>query len=372
MLAADAPDELPEALADAPVVLTDGLRARERSFARIHDGSSAALVAGDVRRTGNPVRDYRLDSDDRWSTTARLVGAASLSASSSASDADSFGAIRRGSSPWAALDGSTESAWRSGAGRSGTAWWRLELDSPRSPSTVRLVGGPDATDEQELVVRTEGSTSEPVAVGPGESRTVPLEGGPTSYVEVRALEADRQLSLAEVRIPGVQVRRPLVLPLLPEAWGAPDAVVLRADKDRRAGCVEVGDAEQERSEVRCVQRRVVEPEEATGLDRVVRLAGPADFSEVSLRVRPRASDELSRAGAAGARPLGAGQQQRRAGPPGLGAGGPRRRPRHHLDRRPAPTPRPPCGSRGWAPSGSARCACAPTPTRPPPSRPGCG
>ncbi|MDO3395019.1 alpha-(1-_3)-arabinofuranosyltransferase family protein [Nocardioides sp. SOB44] len=293
VLAADAPDELPEALDDAPVVLTDGLRARERSFARIHDGSSAALVAGDVRRTGNPVRDYRLDSDDRWSTTARLVGAASLSASSSASDADSFGTIRRGSSPWAALDGSTASAWRSGAGRSGTAWWRLELDSPRSPSTVRLVGGPDATDEQELVVRTEGSTSEPVAVGPGESRTVPLEGGPTSYVEVRALEADRQLSLAEVRIPGVQVRRPLVLPLLPEAWGAPDAVVLRADKDRRAGCVEVGDAEQERSEVRCVQRRVVEPEEATGLDRVVRLAGPADFSEVSLRVRPRASDELS-------------------------------------------------------------------------------
>ncbi len=294
VLAADAPDELPEQLADAPVVLSDGMRARERSFARIHDGSSAALVDGDVRRTGNPVRDYLLDTGDRWSTTARLVGAVSLSASSSASDADSLGSIRRGSSPWAALDGAEESAWRSGAGRSGTAWWRLELETRVDPSTVRLVGGPDATDDQELQVRTAAGTSEPVEVGPGESRTVPLERGPTSYVEVRSLEADRVLSLAEVRIPGVQVRRPLVLPLLPEAWGAPDAVVLRADTDHRAGCVEVGDVEQERSEVRCVQRRVVEPEEATGLDRVVRLAGPADFSEVALRVRPQAGDDLSR------------------------------------------------------------------------------
>ncbi|GHJ60491.1 hypothetical protein NOK12_30090 [Nocardioides sp. OK12] len=293
VLAADAPDELPEQLAEAPVVLTDGLRARERSFARIHDASSAALVEGDVRRTGNPVRDYLLDSDDQWSTTARLVGASSLSASSSASDADSLGRIRRGSSPWAALDGSPGSAWRSGAGRGGT-WWRLGLDRPVSPSSVRLVGGPDAAEEQEVVVVTGEATSEPVVLGPGESRTVPLTGGPTSYVELRPLVADQPLSIAEVRVPGVQVRRPLVLPLLPEEWGPPDAVVLRADKDRRTGCVEVGDAEEERPEVRCVPRRVVEPEEATGLDRVVRLAGPADFSEVSLRVRPRASDELSR------------------------------------------------------------------------------
>lgn len=294
VLAADVPTELPEQLDDVPVVLTDGLRVRERSFARIHDGSSAALVEGDVRRTGNPVRDYLLDEGDRWSTTARLVGAASLSASSSASDADSLGSIRRGSSPWAALDGAEESAWRSGPGRAGTAWWRLDLETPVDPSTVRLVGGPDAADDQEVQVRTGAGTSDPVEVGPGESRTVPLEGGPTSYVEVRSLEADRALSLAEVRIPGVQVRRPLVLPLLPEAWGAPDAVVLRADKDHRNGCVELGDVEQERNEVRCVQRRVVEPEEADGLDRVVRLAAPADFSEVALRVRPRAGDALSR------------------------------------------------------------------------------
>ena len=134
----------------------------------------ATLVEGDVRRAGNPVRDYLLDEGDRWSTTARLVGAASLSASSSASDADSLGSIRRGSSPWAALDGAEESAWRSGPGRAGTAWWRLDLETPVDPSTVRLVGGPDAADDQEVQVRTGAGTSDPVEVGPGESRTVPV------------------------------------------------------------------------------------------------------------------------------------------------------------------------------------------------------
>ncbi|ANH40067.1 Alpha-(1-_3)-arabinofuranosyltransferase [Nocardioides dokdonensis FR1436] len=292
VLAADAPVELPAQLASAPVVLTDGLRARERSFARIHDGSSAVLVEGDVRRTGNPVRDYLIDTEDRWSTTARLVGARSLSASSSASDADSLGFLERGASPWAALDGANDSAWVSRPGFTGTAWWRLDLDTPVAPSTVRLVGGPTAAADQRLVVRTDAGTSQPVAVGPGESRTVPLDVAGTSFVEVRSLDADRDISIAEVRIPGVQVRRPLVLPLLPEAWGPPDAVVLRADKDRRTGCVEVEDLAAERTEVRCVARRVVQAEEPTGLDRVVRLAGPADFSELSVRVRPRASNAL--------------------------------------------------------------------------------
>ena len=33
----------------------------------------------------------------------------------------------------------------------------------------------------------------------------------------------------------------LVTPSLPDGWGAPDAVVLRADLDARTGCVEIDD-----------------------------------------------------------------------------------------------------------------------------------
>ena len=98
-LAADlTTDEAASAL-DAPWVLTDGLRARERFFPRIHDGYSAVITPGDVRGSGNPVRDYSIDQDDRWSTTAELVGADSLSASSSESDSTAEGGSERGSSP---------------------------------------------------------------------------------------------------------------------------------------------------------------------------------------------------------------------------------------------------------------------------------
>ena len=45
----------------SPVVLTDGLRAVERNFGRVHDGASATSEPGEARRLGNPTRDYVTD-----------------------------------------------------------------------------------------------------------------------------------------------------------------------------------------------------------------------------------------------------------------------------------------------------------------------
>ena len=90
VLAADVPGGDPDgtldgALDGSSVVLTDGLRERERNFARIHDGASAALTPGDERRTGNPVRDYLSPELERWQSRVELEGARAVSASSSAS-----------------------------------------------------------------------------------------------------------------------------------------------------------------------------------------------------------------------------------------------------------------------------------------------
>jgi arabinofuranan 3-O-arabinosyltransferase len=272
--------------AGAPLVLTDGLRARERFFGRIHDGTSAVLTPGDVRRSGNPTRDYTLDQGDRWSTTARLGGVRSLSASSSRSDAGALGGAVPGDLPFAALDGSDDTAWVSGRGQDEPAWWRVGLEGATEVGTVHLVGGADAPDAQEVRVRTAHGVSRPTPLGPGEDRTVSVPAGSTTWLRVEDASGGRpQLSLAEVSVPGVRATRSLVLPRLPKGSPTPDAVVLRAARDARTGCVQVG------SDVRCVPGRDRASEEASGMRRVVRLPGSATY-EPALSVVPRPGEAL--------------------------------------------------------------------------------
>lgn len=292
VLGVDVPDEdLAGSFEDARVVLSDGLRARERAFARIHDATSPVLTGDEPRRTGNPARDYLLDTDDRWSTTARYVGAADVSASSSASDAGAFGGSRRGEQPYAALDGSPDTSWTAGAAGSGRASWRLDLDEPlRLPRQVTLVGGDRAAEEQVVRLVWAGGRSEELALGPGESVEVDVlrqdEEVRWLQVEDASPAGEQDISLAEVEVPGVEVERWLDLPRLPEGWGAPDAVVLRADRDARDGCAEVGLA------VRCAATLEVPDEEATAVRRTFGLPEQADYG-MAVTVRPRGGDALT-------------------------------------------------------------------------------
>lgn len=274
---------------EAPVVLTDGLRARERGFARLHDGASAALTPGDVRRTGNPARDYLPADAGRWSTTVRLEGARAVSASSSASDATAVGGTRRGALPYAAVDGDPATAWETAPLSSSSAWWRLDLEQPLAGGTVRLEGGPGATDDQLVRVRTEAGVGEEVRLGPGDVRETALPAGETTWVQVEDASgvAGRALSLAEVALPGVDVRRRLVLPTLPESWGDPAAVVLRRDRDARRGCVVVD------GDVRCVAGRDRDDEEAAGLSRAFTLDAASAW-DTRLSLVPRGGPELDR------------------------------------------------------------------------------
>lgn len=305
VLGTDLPEDLGSGDAEdlrsalGPLVLTDGLRLREHAFARIHDADSPVLEPGAPRRNGNPTPDYQLDGtegDDRWRTAARLEGVTSVDASSSDAWTSSLGPVRRAAQPWSALDGDPRTAFRTGPFASGTQWWEVTFEEPRVLDRVTLTGGDEALEDQRVRVVTDEGATEELALGPGQSRVVLLDGATSASLRVESALPDRPLQLAEVDVPDVEPRRPWVLPPVPESWLAlwdqPDVIALRADRDARTGCVTASDLRRTREEVRCVDRRAVADEEPDGLDRVVTLPAAATYEDVTLRGRPRAGAAL--------------------------------------------------------------------------------
>ena len=276
-------DAGPRRRVGTPFIVTDGLQDRERFFGRVHDARSAVLTPGDRRRSGNPVQDYELKGQRRWSTTAQLTGARRVSASSSMADATAVGGAEPGLLPFAAVDGSRTSAWVSGAGRGEQPWWQVTFDARATLSAVTLTGGPTARDSQLVRLRTAGQVTDPFELGPGETRTVRLEPGRTGWLRVEGAPAEggRQITVAEVEAGAIDVRRSLVLPALPASWRTPDAIVLRALDDARTGCATVALA------VRCSAERARAGEEPDGMSRVVPLVGAREYApKVTVRARP--------------------------------------------------------------------------------------
>lgn len=266
-----------------PLILTDGYRDRERFFGQLHDGYSATTLPGEERHSRHPTKDFYLnEDDDRWRTTADLVGARYLVASSAMSDANGAGGARPAQSAFAAVDGDPATQWVSNLGSSERPSWEIGFERRRDVRTVELIGGVRAPTTQTLRVVTERGASEPVDLGPQERATVTLQEGSTRWLRVETVDqaADVHAALSEVDIPGVSVEKRLVLPATPEAWGTPDAVLLTAAQDARTGCVEV------EGEVRCLQGRDVRGEEDAGFHRTVPMSGDRDY-ESEIWVRPR-------------------------------------------------------------------------------------
>ena len=51
------------------------------------------------------------------------------------SDANASGTVQPGQMPYAAADRDPTTAWTSNFDTSESAWWRLDLEEPRKPST---------------------------------------------------------------------------------------------------------------------------------------------------------------------------------------------------------------------------------------------
>lgn len=292
-LLGDEPTVLAVDASDGPdgggLLLTDGLRRREATFARVHDGRSATLDASDDGRRGAPARDYVLDDQTRWETTARLLGARSVDASGSRAFADTVGPVLPETLPYAAFDGRTETAWESGLTRPDEEpWVRVTFEKPREAGPVTVVAGEGQGDDPlSIVVETEAGMSRSTSVLPGESVVIDPPAGTTSWLRVGSAPGRGPragLSLAEVSVGGLDLDRTMVLPEIPAGWGAPDHVLLSAPTARGA-CVEVDD------DVRCAPGRQRPDEDGGVIDRTVRLGAGADY-DITAQVRPVAGDAL--------------------------------------------------------------------------------
>ncbi|MGF9756671.1 alpha-(1-_3)-arabinofuranosyltransferase family protein [Microvirga sp. 0TCS3.31] len=290
VLAADAAEPGAEASARGPLLLTDGMRRREATFARVHDGRSATLEADDDGRRGAPARDYVVPDASRWETTARIIGARSVTASGSRAYADTVGPVLPETLPYAAVDGRPETQWESGPPRRGQdPWVQVTLERPAEVGQVTVIAGETGSDEDPtIVVETEAGSSQAVRAAAGEPVVVSVPDGTTSWLRVRGTHVDglpSELAIAEVRADGLDVDRTLVLPEVPAGWGAPDRVLLSSGPSLDS-CVEVEE------DVRCAAGRE-RPDEGGGvIDRTVQLGTGADYA-VALTVRPVAGDALT-------------------------------------------------------------------------------
>ncbi len=268
---------------ETSVVLTDGLRSVERHFGRVHDGTSATLAPGDRTHMGNPTRDYLPPDAARWLTRASTSGAASVTASSSTADADAFVSLQPGELPYAAVDSHEETLWRANYVPGEDAWWQLDLGEETQVDSIQVTVGPD---RQVVQVRTAQGVTEPIEIGEGATRTIRLDAG-TSWLRIEDASGrpGNQMELAEVEVPDVSVSRALKLPSLPDGWGDPDVIALRALADGRTGCVDIDGA------VRCVIGRDVKGEEPFDMRRTFTLASAGEWTP-ELWARPRPSNDL--------------------------------------------------------------------------------
>lgn len=265
-LAVDAED----AVGQSPLIMTDGLRRRETTFGRLHDSLSYTLAEGEERREHAPAREYELAGSARWETVAELLGARSLTASSSMADATAPGPVRQEWMPWSAFDGDPRTQWVS-APDEDRPWVDLELSSSRALPLLRVTGG-DALGEHAQLIRavTDQGRSAEYEVAPGQTVSVRLPAGGTEHVRVQGRPGAR-LALAEVRVPGVDLARPLRMPRPAEEWPSPDVILMSQGDGARSGCVSV------ESDIRCAPGREHRPEEAYGLDRIVTLNDDTDY-----------------------------------------------------------------------------------------------
>jgi arabinofuranan 3-O-arabinosyltransferase len=278
-----------DGLGSAPVVLTDTTRRRDVFFGTDPDrGTSATLTATDPLRRDVPAHDYLLQGTGHQLATARVVGARSITTSSSASDAVALGGAQREHAPAAAVDGDPTTSWRSDVGRPlRQASWRLDLDAPTDLRgvTVRFdTSGGGARVTRARISAASGSVVVRVPTD-GAAVVVPGLTGRSSWLRVAAEAVSGPgwgtFGIAEVMLPAQEVRVTLDTAHAP---GTP-VIALEAADDGRPGCFPLF------SDYLCSSTVGHGGEESSRLDRTLHLGG-AGVYRLEATAAPRAGPDL--------------------------------------------------------------------------------
>ena len=198
--------------------LTDGLRRREVNFGAVSNRTSGLLTPDDPGRSTRRVIDVVADRAAA-PTVLHWDGVASVTASTSASDATATLRLGPAYTPSAAFDGDPATRWVSG--RYGSAvgeWLRVDFTEPISVSGLTAVfsgSSPIGAGPSVVTVETEqGSITADVIAGVG--RRLPSLPGVSHWLRIRLVETDpgvqNGFSVEDITIPGVRLRASAALP----------------------------------------------------------------------------------------------------------------------------------------------------------------
>lgn len=257
-------------------VVSDGYRRRAVNFGQAAENLSGMMTRGQ-ETPERAVNDYLLPGLGEPAVLTWPAPIASVGATSSVSDADTFGRTQAGYDPWRALDGDSATAWRSGGFRTpvGEAW-EVTFTAPQDLGTsLRIrVGSPttSATVQSWRVETDTGSVT--TAAAPGRlTQDLALPEGATETLRIviaGAASSTTGVDLAEVELPGITPVNPS-LAVRPAA-GAVDLISLRAQQLGRSACLVLG------TRPLCAGTQAAAAEEAAGLFRTLSLDEAGEYA----------------------------------------------------------------------------------------------
>ncbi|SEG65148.1 arabinofuranan 3-O-arabinosyltransferase [Nonomuraea solani] len=230
---------------EAPTVVSDALRLRERSFGEIRSNWSTTLTA-DKKADFAGVRELDL-LEDGWldeTAVAEYHGISGISASSSVADPYAIAGISTtGRSPWAAMDGNVGTGWESDGSKAPQGeWLRVDLAGQVRVPYVDVMFAPDLLLGQvirKVAVETESGSLVQDIRRTTDPQRLRVPAGTTGWVRIKVVATAAQewsygqrIGIIELSIPGVTAGRSVRLP-----GDGGDVFVMDRGLDERPGCM---------------------------------------------------------------------------------------------------------------------------------------
>jgi len=270
--------------------ITDSFPRSEVNFGRSWQNRSGILSDEEAFQADRRVHDYEpIDPDGRQFRVFYEGG--TVTASSSAADADALFVRGIGGGPFASVDADPFTAWMSsGVEPALGQWWEVKWNEVRDfsgePLAVRFVA-----DEQRraapaaVEVTTDAGTVTTRVEATEDEQFLAVSEGPTSFLRVTltAQEADSRGSVFGIRDIDIPDPPSRIYETAGEALGGP--LVFTAQRGDSAGCLTVGGV------FGCSDSLIAYGAERTGITRQFVVAQGGEY-RVGVRVRPRVGAAL--------------------------------------------------------------------------------
>jgi len=281
------------------VTVTDTPVARETDYGRVDEHSSALRAAGDARHTYNRVPDYPAPGAD---TVLGAWNGGRITVSSSSSDSTAMPDVAPATSPAAAVDGDSGTAWVSNALQSAVGQWlQVDFDHPVTNGAITITPSATAVGAQvrRILIETANGSTTLRFDEPGKPLAAALPYGETPWVRITAAGTDdgspgvqfgiTDLSITQYDASGfahpVDLRHTVRVPG-PPPGSAIAGWDLGSELLGRPGCAQGPDT------VRCAASMALAPEEPVNFSRTLTVAAPVSVTPM-LWVRPRQGPKLA-------------------------------------------------------------------------------